>query len=317
MKILKGILILALCLAAGEVYVRIAERLHLTQVEVLKPESGKLLKEDRDFSADEDVRVLLLGDSMLAGLGVRHDQIFSTILEEFLRAAMPGKKVKVIDGMSWGFNTYRNWLTFERMMKKETKPTLIFYDYSLDDVYGGYPEFKDVPAEKWQGRPRGRFAERLRLAEIQAERYSVLMRYLIPRTRLYFQKKGIVCRNSPMGHLLHEAYAPDFVGWQATQKYLLEINRQCRENGIVLLVHHSPDLMFLPDDPFSKITQIVRDFCRDKGMLWLDSAPAFRGYAAKDLTLSPLDAHPSPLAHRIAAAFAAQAILEHDKVLSS
>jgi len=302
LKLLKCIAILGIVFISAELFIRAADYFRMTNVEVLPLVSPhKLYKEGEDaFGASDEIRILLLGDSLLVGLGVRQEERFSRILERELKHLIPERRIHVIDGMVWGYNTYRKWQVFEQFMERDIKPTLIFYDYSLGDVYGGFPEITDEMREASRRQVPSAYNPALTALD-RILGHSMLYRYLLPRVQLFLVKKGFLAGSPLMKDMLHEAYKPESLGWRATQGYLARMNQQSRGAGGLFVLHRAPDLLLFPDDPYRQAKQALHEFCRAEGIDLFESPEVLKGHVPSELTISSRDGHPSALTHQLLA----------------
>ena len=311
MKVLRFLLILGVCFLSGEILVRFADSFKLTGLDVVPLKPMKHYKETEEyFRPSDEIRVLLLGDSVFTGLGVDEENFFSQVLHRKLQEKFSGKRVRVIDEMLWGYNTYRKWQVFERFMNRAEKPTIIFYDYSLEDVEGGFPERGEAPVRSSAPGFGGPAGELFLKNALKLFNHSMLFCYLKPRVTLFLWQKGIAVPASRMWHMMHDAYKPENVGWMATQKYLSLMHEKSRASGIVFMMHRAPDFLLYPDDPYVMPVHALRTFCQDHQIELIDSSPLFHGYSGKDLRISPIDGHPNALANRIIAEHAASWIAE-------
>jgi hypothetical protein len=80
--------------------------------------------------------------------------------------------------------------------------------------------------------------------------------------------------------------------------FMAQMAAEDRSRFTVLLF---PELIRLDDYPYNAILEIVRAYCRDRGIELVDLLPALAEHRDRDLWVHETDHHPNPTAHAIAA----------------
>jgi lysophospholipase L1-like esterase len=235
-------------------------------------------------------RVAVLGDSFTEGQGVKQDDIYPRVLEQFLSAREPGGW-EVLNFGRRGTDFPRLLENFEQLLTHD--PDLVVYALMLND-----PEQSEAfrarhayVNERVMGRDRrapevkwGLFP--LRLAAWIQHRWEEL-RQARATTQWY-----------------HELYGePNREGWERTQADIRDMDRRVRSRGGRFLLVTWPVLADLDGDyPFQEIHDNITRFARAAGIAHLDLLPVLRGRSDASLWVHAVDRHPNEVAHRLAAA---------------
>jgi lysophospholipase L1-like esterase len=152
----------------------------------------------------------------------------------------------------------------------------------------------------------------LRKGVFPGEPTSAPSRYLFKHSALYrvvFQRADNFRMRQATTRYYHRLYEADQPSWIATQRALREMKALADERGIPLLLVVFPifDSQLDSRYHYHALHKTMAKTADELGIDTVDLLPRFVGIDARRLALDPfLDAHPSELAHRIAA----DAILE-------
>ncbi len=229
---------------------------------------------------DGVVRVALLGDSMVYGVGAAGampaEQTFAGILQTKLDIQRADREVQVLNFAMPGLNTAQEVALYEEAVRAH-HPDLLLVFFYRNDVEDG-----------------------ARVASIaQGLRDSARYRYLYEALGDPDLVQQLI-HEEAMARYLDEGPAPTMDGVIAALRRLDELTRADGVPvGLVLLWDSTPD----------QVRALV-DLCRDTGWPYLDLGPMLGRYGPRRLYLDPdsvpADAHPSVFAHqRIAAELAA------------
>jgi len=92
---------------------------------------------DTTYKDNADYKILLLGDSVSWGDGVRMEQTYSFLLERKLNSDYPGKTFEVINTGVPGYSTFQQ-LIYLRKRGIKLKPNLIIHQFCLNDIVERY-----------------------------------------------------------------------------------------------------------------------------------------------------------------------------------
>jgi len=208
-------------------------------------------------------RVLLLGDSVTFGWGVKVDDTFGRVAERELTQRL-GVPIRTINSGVCGYNTDQE-LAFLRREGEILAPDVIVLMYVDNDVDPAATDF--VSMRKRWFHPQGASAVLLK--------YSWLY-------RLYHTLLPNFFRGDPNG--------PSSPGWKASMRSLEAI-------GQYGVTHHIPVAVFffrLTASPLgNRLSRDVANAARSSGALYEDLLPLFRGRNIRALTNSLVDIHPN------------------------
>lgn len=221
-------------------------------------------------------RVLVLGDSITFGWGVRAEETFARQLEQDLNALLDGRPaVEVINSGVGNYNT-RQEVSYFRERGRRYDPDLVVLAYFIND------------AEPIKIPPRHPLALHSQAYVLFNSSLQGVLRGLgvWPNWRDYY--RGL--------------YAADAPGWQACRGALDELIQLTREDGADVLVAIIPELHVLGEDyPFADCEQQVAAAAAEAGARAVDLRPALAREVPESLWVSPGDAHPNARGHRLIA----------------
>lgn len=221
-------------------------------------------------------RILVLGDSITFGWGVRAEDTFARQLEADLNARFAGRPtVEVINSGVGNYNT-RQEVSYYRERGHDYTPDLVILAFFIND------------AEPIRIPPRHPLALHSQAYVLFNSSVQGVLRGLgvWPNWRDYY--RGL--------------YADDAPGWQDCRGALDELFRLTRDQGADTLVAIIPELHVLGEDyPFADCEQKVVAEAADAGVRYVDLRPALASEVPESLWVSPGDAHPNARGHRLIA----------------
>jgi hypothetical protein len=248
-------------------------------------------------------RILVVGDSITFGYGVREEDTYPQALERLLNAntSDSGDRYEVLNGGTLGgsLSDYHHFLTEKARV---LQPSIVVVGLALNDilVYDKSDSISEF-GSKWQGKqlPVLRRCSRLLL------RHSALYFYCFARLKSFLYGSSILNINEVRG--------PDFVAlaptspyqehaWESSFEMLSRISEFCRQRGyrFVLVVFpmqmqlSQVQLQFyrqryhleLSDDAVSGAPQHkLTEFAARTGIELVDLLPAYREHESEDLYL--------------------------------
>jgi len=255
---------------------------------VRQTEAHGILSPD-DVSVDKPagtLRILLLGDSIGAGLTLPFGERMSTLLEARLEASL-GRTVEVLNFSVNGYKTVQEARLLETSAGR-FDPDLILLAYCMNDVANS------LTPTVWFCEPP---APRVYLWEEVTERLGAAAE----NRELYVPTFGPHYGDS---RYWHELYNVRSLGWQSVAEGFDRISWYGQEHGVRVLVVIFPFL--LPEGWYrggvEPLHRQVAAAARNRGFEMLDLLPVFARYDAEDLRAEPEDLfHPNAEGHRIAA----------------
>jgi len=228
---------------------------------------------DREYSLTKPagaVRVLMLGDSLTFGWGVKIEDTPSKIVERKLNEGKNPPPYEVINAGVGNYNTVQE-VTYFLNKGYKLKPDVVVLNYFINDA-------EPTPIKK-----QSVLAESSYAAVVGLSAFDTV-------SRTYFGKAD--WREYYAG-LYSENAAP----WQAAQKAIGDLAAFCRQNNIKLLIVNYPELHVLKDYPFEKVTAAVRQQAAANQAPFLDLLPSVTDLVPETLWVSPTDAHPNAVAN--------------------
>lgn len=223
--------------------------------------------------APDEIRILVLGDSITMGWGVAAEDTYCRQLEDALQKRF-GRAVRVINSGVGGYNTVQE-AAFFRRHAAHLKPDLVLLLYVRNDV-----EVNGLPLH-----------DRIDNPSPPHVMIEVFGKSWIYRLAHHFKTYGV----STTGMITLDR---DAEGWQESLASVAEIAKRCANRGV-------PFMTFLwrygPCPVTDALAQDLSGLAGEKGFLFVDTAPWFAERDAKDLRLSIVDSHPEPEGHRILA----------------
>ena len=230
----------------------------------------------------EVTRIVTLGDSFTFGFRVGVEEAYPSVLEDLLGSAAEGNNVEVLNLGVCGYNTLDEAIVLEHKALY-WQPDLIVVGYVLND-----PETDPIqPLNHFFHRPKA--WERFILGRVAAQ-----------------AKHSVDVRLWGGGDYYRYLHNPSRDKWRSVVAGLEAIHRLAEERDIPVLVVIFPDKPSVRKDwqdyPYVDIHQQVAAAAEEEGFAVLDLLDAFSEHPARLMRVRRNDAHPSPQAHRIAAA---------------
>ena len=228
---------------------------------------------DREYSLAKPpgtVRVLMLGDSLTFGWGVKVEDTPSKMIERKLNEGKNPPAYEVINAGVGNYNTVQE-ITYFLSKGRQLKPDVVVLNYFINDA-----EPTPLKKQSW-------LAERSYAAVVGLSAFDTL-------SRTYFGK-------ADWREYYASLYRDNAAPWQAAQKAIGELAAFCRQNGIKLLVVNYPELHVLKDYPFTKVTAAVAQQAAANQAPFLDLLPSVADLVPETLWVSPTDAHPNATAN--------------------
>ena len=236
---------------------------------------------DREFSFQKEpgvYRILILGDSMTVGWGAPVEATYPKVLEKLLEESRPDSTAPHCEVINTGVGNYNTSqeVAYFKEQGLRYQPDMVVLGFYINDA-----EPTPRPSGGW------------------IARHSYL--YVLTSSFLDGLGRKMSRRQSFTEYYL-DLYHSARPGWRACQKSLLELNRLCRENDVVLRILLIPELHSPAENyPFVKVHTMIKDVAQKNNIRVIEVRHAMKGIDPPRLWVSPGDANPSALAHRIIA----------------
>jgi len=228
---------------------------------------------DRDFPIEkpvDQVRTLMLGDSLTFGWGVRQEDTPAKLLETRLNGTQPAPRDEVINSGVGNYNTTME-IAYFLDRGRQLKPDVVVLNYFINDA---------EPAPK---RRTALWREYSYAYVFFASAIDNLSRQYFGRADWQAYYRGLYRDGEP--------------GWAAAQDAIGRLAAYCRENDIKLLIVNYPELHQLQDYPFAQVTAGVAAVAEANNVPFLDLLPSIADLEPATLWVSPTDAHPNRTAN--------------------
>lgn len=217
-------------------------------------------------------RVMMLGDSVLFGWGVRQDETVSARLQADWQAA--GRDVEVINAGDGNYNTIMEVEFFLKRLARY-KPDMIVLNYFINDA-------EPVPSHATN------FIERNSEAWVfYGSRLDIAKRELEVGERMDWRDY--------YNGLYDDAHNPG--GWSAVVQWIKKLAVYCKDNNVRLLIINYPELHILKPYPFPQVTARLSALAGELGVPYLNLLSAVEDQNPADLWVTKPDPHPNGRAH--------------------
>jgi lysophospholipase L1-like esterase len=216
-------------------------------------------------------RILFLGGSITLGWGVPEEATVEAQLENLLRAARTN--AQVLNGGVGNYNTERYVTRFFTELV-DLKPTDIVVNYFLRDA---------------EALPPGGGNWFLRNSELAVTLWIAYHRVA--------DQQG----DQALVDHYREVYRNDSPGYVRMESRLTDLSNYAHAHGIRLYLAMVPDIHNLVDYKLGFVHEIMKDFSRTHGYIYIDLLPALQGRPPEGLWAMPGDPHPNALGHRLMA----------------
>jgi hypothetical protein len=228
---------------------------------------------DREFTPAkpaDTVRIMMLGDSLTFGWGVKAEDTPSKLMEASLNQGLDKPRYEV---MNTGVGNYNTAMEVAYFFDKGRllNPDVVVLNYFIND------------AEPTPIRKDSSLIEHSEAAVMVAGAYDKVARTYFGRADWQAYYRGLYGQSEP--------------GWLAAKDAVARLADYCREHGIKLLFVNYPELHVLKSYPFADVTQSVEAVAKDNNVAFVDLLPSIAALEPTTLWVSNEDAHPDALAN--------------------
>lgn len=304
----KKIIFYALLFAIiGEIMLRIDEGFHMFEdTRVVKiptdlkvtPEY-KLLTGNKINLAGNNLRIMVLGDSYIAGGGINAEERFSQQLKTILNARNKRyDDIYVLDVSKPNSNTLDNNLTYFHFVDS-FKPHIVILGYNLNDGEGYLEKHpaKDAGSASASTNSAKNTSFTRKIYNIYKK--SKLLDFAFHKLHAEMKAFGIIFPNSEFDLIL-KSYYENRQNWQKSKILLKEMidDAATRNTKFVVLKFAEINLLEHPS-LFNRADNVLKDFFTSFPIVtYVSGADVFKNESSKEYILSKYDGHPNEKAHK-------------------
>lgn len=215
---------------------------------------------------DNELRILMLGDSLTVGWGVDVQDTTSNILESELSRTFTDKKVQVINTGVGNYNTSMEVGYFLQRGYK-FQPDLVVLNYFINDA-------EPTPKRK------------------SHSVFDASYAYVLLRGRTDVLSRQVFNRPDWQDYYSN-LYETDNPGLRVAEESIGRLAKYCADNNIPLLIANYPELHETRDYPFDNVRDWLKALSAKLGVAYVDLFPAIEGEEPASLWVSENDAHPN------------------------
>lgn len=281
--------------------VKIATDLKIT------PEYLQLTQNNINLSGN-NLRILIIGDSYIAGAGINPADRFSQQLKNILKAE--NKKydsLYVLDVSKPNSNTLDNNQSYFHFVNS-FQPHVVILGYNINDVNGNLDKANEkvnvnilalINSDK-----NISFAKKL----FNIYKTSMLLDFILHRLHTEMKTRGVIFPNSEFDLIL-KAYSLNRPQWKKSKLLLQEMTDDAAKRNSHFIVLKFPEINLLEyPSLFTKADAVIRDFfVAIRGVTYIDAGEILKANS-RQYMLSKYDGHPNERAHKEMAAAIAQYI---------
>ena len=267
----------------------------------LTPEYTMVKNDDFIFN-DNDLRIMVIGDSYIHGGGINFEDNFSQQLKKMFEALeSKSNKIWILDVSKSSSNNLDNNQTYF-YFKDKFRPNIVILGYNLNDIEGelnkqnnevsNINKFKQVKASGKETKSTiGKIYNIIQT--------SHLIHYIISKAHRKLNQYGIIIPNSKFDVNMKSYYQNEEI-WQKSKILLREVIDDARKNEIKLIVYKFPEINLLEyPQLFSKANESIKVFFNKyPSVIYMDGGELFKGEESEKYILSKYDGHPNAKAHK-------------------
>jgi lysophospholipase L1-like esterase len=244
---------------------------------------------DREFPYEREpgtFRILMLGDSLTVGWGVRVEDTFSKRIESMYRERRVAAEV-----INTGVGNYNTVQEVEYFLTEgyRYRPDIVILNFFPNDA-------EPVPVS----RPPSALLRVCRSCVFIAGALDTFAREYFGESdwaRYYLSLYG-------------EGNAK---GWLDARQSIRKLVEYCKSNGIIVLIANLPDLHDVRHYRLQSISDLVQSAAAEFGIPFVDALPALQAYESSALWVTAPDPHPNALAHAVIAQALFEAVEKLEK----
>ncbi len=245
------------------------------------------------------IRILVLGDSFTYGVGVSAEATYVTELGRLLNAEFGGRPV--VEMINAGIPRY--WPEAERLLLEHYglayEPDLVLVAFVPNDVVDTHSGVRDVTVS--HGYLVRRELDPLGGVGVWLYRHSQVFRILFARYLASRMDAEMAGGSTPSGSHIYEADGVLEGSWRNVEREYDRMAALVRDAGakmsVIFLAPHAPWPPTQHDYPQRRLGA----WCRARGVVCIDTAPALTAAATSMPLYYPLDGPPNSTGHKVIA----------------
>ena len=293
---------------------------------LIKTNSDGLRDREYGEKANNTFRILLLGDSFTFDVGNDLKDSYGRLLERKLNSYNTNIKFEVVNAGVFGYDTIQELDLFMRLRKKYN-PDLVLVQFYINDVSQNYENFK----KKYEKS----ISDRIKL--IRFVRGIIKLLFL----QNEFQISNSLIEVIPRNFLSKQYSDKEIIGWEVTEKILLEMRNQAESQKkkiaiiiipqwgqIFLNYTYAINKSFLTSSikdfikfemnnmekyNLNKPNEILKNFGNENNVTIIDPLPEFKRLSIKNenLYLLPINEHLNRKGNQVVADIIYKELLEN------
>ncbi len=319
----KTIFVIIIFLVTGELLMRLDEHfkffddtrvVKIAKEIVITPEYTMMNENKIDLEGN-NLRIMVLGDSYIAGGGIEAKDKFSEQLKLILKKN--NKKydaVYVLDVSKPSNNTLDNRQTYFEFVDK-FKPQFVIIGYNLNDIDGNLDKsLIKVDSGKTSAEMTNTYVKQTLLQKITYfYKQSKVLDYVLHTLHNEMKIHGFIFPNSVLDVTIKN-YVENRKSWQQSKQLLQEVSDDAKAKNIQLIMLKFPEIYLLEYPKiFEKTENTIRDFYKQSPwVIFVNGNDIFKGEKSKDYILSKYDGHPNEKAHNKMAMYISKYITTSD-----
>lgn len=309
---LKFILTVFLFLAAGELVIRIDRSFNIfgrdtvvqIKEEIRESDEMTMLKNNALVLNDQDLRIMVLGDSYIFGAEVDYNLNFTHQLKRMLLSENLGqyKTVYTLDVSRPSNNSMDNYNTYFSFVNR-FKPQIVILGYNINDLIDSIKPVDSLSVSSSIELP-GKVQKKIStIKKIYNILYvSALLQFTLHNSNKFLKSKGIVIPDSEFDQEI-SAYYKNKPNWQYSKEILTRmiVHSQSVNSEFIVLLCPQMDLVKYRKI-FSRTDKAIKEFFQPfPNVRFLNLRDSLDVSKGVDYAISRYDEHPNEKGHQFMA----------------
>ena len=309
---LKLVLTILLFLLAGELVIRIDKNFNIfghdtvvqIKEEIRESDEMTLLKNNSLVFNDQDLRILVLGDSYIFGAEVDYNQNFTHQLKRMLLSENLGqyKTVYTLDVSRPSNNSLDNYNAYFSFVNR-FKPQIVILGYNINDLIDSVKSIESLSVKNSVELPGKVHEKTSTISRIYNILYvSDLLQFTLHNTNKFLKSKGIIIPNSEFDQEI-SAYYKNKPDWLYSKEILTRMildSKAVNSEFIVLLLPQIDLVKYRKI--FSRTDNVIKEFFQQfSNVRFLNLRDSIDVNKAAGYVISRYDEHPNEKGHQFMA----------------
>lgn len=276
----------------------------------------QLLKNNNFPINENDLRIMVIGDSYIHGGGIEFSQNFSQQLKNLFQDNKNSfDKNWVLDVSKSNSNNFDNNQTYFEFVD-EFEPNIVILGYNLNDIDGNLEEeiLNTSDNKGFKKNKSSGGVAKSKIRKIYKLIYnSQFFRFSFKKMHSYLKTYGVILPNSRFD-ITMKSYYQNRESWRKSKIILHELIQHAESNRIQIIVYKFPEINLLEQpELFSKANSSIQFFFKQfPGLIYVNGGDVFKGQESDNFILSKYDGHPNEKAHKVMAEHVYQIIKKND-----